>query len=127
MHWDCGMFNVVDRVTLVKFVGIDKTVTKEKTVVYLHKTKGVKDKFSMDMVTIRDLLLDVKVFKMWRGRSSICFVEDDMHKVNVGPKYKVMVVAIVGETILWTSVINEIRLSVCLIRWPIHNNKRGTT
>ena len=37
---------------------------------------------------------------MWRERNSILFLEDDMHKVNVGPKDKVMVVVFVGKTIL---------------------------
>ena len=81
----------------------------------------------MVRVTIGDLLLEVKVVKMWKERNSICFVEDDMHKVNVGPKDKVMLVVIVEETIIQTNVVNRIRLLVCLIWWPIHNNKRGTT
>ena len=55
------------------------------------------------------------------------FVKDGMHKVNVGPRGKLMIVAIVGETILRTSVVNRIRLLMCLTRWPIHNNKRETT
>ena len=38
MHPDCGMFNVANRATLVSFVGVNKTVIKEKTVVHLHKT-----------------------------------------------------------------------------------------
>ena len=54
---------------------------KKETVVHLHKTKLVKDKFCMDRVTIGNLLLEI----------------------------------------------NRIRLLICLIRWPIHNNKRGTT
>ena len=95
--------------------------------VHVHKIKEVEGKFSMDRVTIGDLLLGVKVIKMWRERSSIFFVEDDMHKVSVGPKDKVMDVIIVEETILQTSVINLIRLLVCPTRWPIHNNKQETT
>ena len=39
--------------------------------VHVHKIKEVKGKFSMDRVTIGDLLLGVKVIKMWRERSSI--------------------------------------------------------
>ena len=113
MHRDFGVFNVTNRATHVKFVGVDKTVTKEEMVVHLYKTKGVKDNFNMDMVTIGDLLLEVKVVKMWRGKSSICFVEDGMHKVNVGPRDKIIVEAIVGETIFGTSVINRMRLLVC--------------
>ena len=50
------------------------------------QTKGVKDKFSMDKVIIKDLLLEVRVVKTWRKRSSIRFVEDDMHKAKVGPR-----------------------------------------
>ena len=64
----------------------------------------------MDMATIGDLLLEVKVVKTWRRGSSIHFVEDGMYKANVGPKDKVMVVAIVEETILRTNVVNRIRL-----------------
>ena len=121
------MFNVANRATLISFVGVDKTVIKEETVVHLYKTKEVKDNLNMDKVTIGDLCLEVKVVKTWRRRSSIHFVEDDMYKVNVGPKGKVMVVAIVGETILWTNVVNRIKLLVCLTRWRIQNNKRETT
>ena len=127
MHRGCGVFNVANRATLVSFVEANKTVIKEETVVHINKNKEVKDNLNMDKVTIGDLLLEVKVVKTWRRGSSIHFVEDGMHKVNVGPKDKVMVVAIVEETILRTNVINRIRSLVQLIRWPIHNNKRGTT
>ena len=71
---------------------------KEETVVHLHKTKEVNDNLNMVKETIGDLLLEVKVLKTWRRKSSIRFVEDDMHKVNVGSRGNVMVVAIVGET-----------------------------
>ena len=127
MHRDCGVFNVANRVTLISFVGVDKTMIKEETVVHLHNTKGIKDKFNMDKVTIGDLLLKVKVVKMWKLRYSIYFVKGDMHKINVGPMNKVMVVAIVRKTILRTNVVNRIRLLIYLIWWPIYNNKRGTT
>ena len=124
MHWGCSVFNVANRATLVNFVEVDKTLIKEETVVHLHKTKGVKDNLNMDKVTIGDLCLEVKVVKTWRRRNSIHFVEDDMHKVNVGPKGKVVVVAIVRETILQTNVVNRIKLLICLTRWRIHNNKQ---
>ena len=127
MHRDCGVFNVVNRATLDSFVEMDKTVIKEETVVHLHKTKEAKDNLSMDRVTIEDLHLEVKVVKTWREGSSTRFVGDGMHKVNVGPKDKVMGVAIVGETILRTSVVNRTRSLACLIRCLIHNNKRETT
>ena len=55
------------------------------------------------------------------------FVEDDTHKVNVGSRGKVMVIVIVGETIIWTSVIKWIKLLACPTLWPIHTNKRETT
>ena len=71
---------------------------KEETVVHLHKTKEVNDNLNMVKETIGDLLLEVQVLKTWRRKSSIRFVEDDMHKVNVGSRGNVMVVAIVGET-----------------------------
>ena len=83
MHRDSGMFNVANRAILVSFVGVDKTVTKEETVVHLHKTKRVKDNLIMDKIIIGDLLLDVKVVKIWRKESSINFWEDCMHKINV--------------------------------------------
>ena len=54
----------------------------------------------MDRVTIRDLLLELKMVKMWRERSSIRFVGDGTHNVNVGPRDTIMAVVIVGETIL---------------------------
>ena len=95
--------------------------------VHINKTKEVKDNLNMDKVTIGDLLLEVKVVKTGRRRSSIHFVEDDMQKVNVGPRDKVMVVAIVEETIPRTNIVNWIRLLVRLTQWPMHNNKRGTT
>ena len=63
---------------------------------------------------------------MWRRNSYIIFVEDDMHKINVGPKDKDTVVAIVEEIILRTSVANKIRSLACPIWWPIHNNKQKT-
>jgi len=121
------VFNVVNQATLVSFVEMDKTVTKEETVVHLHKTRGAKDHLSTDRVTIEDLHLEVKVVKMWREGSSTRFVEDGMHKVNVGPKDNVMVVAIVVETIPRMSVVNRIKSLTRLIRCPIHNNKRETT
>ena len=52
----------------------------------------------MDKVTMGDLFLEVKVVKTWRRKSSIHFIKDGMHKVNVGMRDKVMVVTIVGET-----------------------------
>ena len=96
MDPDFGVFNMANRASLVSFVGVDKTVIKEEMVVHLHKTKGVKDNLNTVRVTIGDLHLEVNVVKTWRRRSFIHFVEDSMHKVNVGPKGKVMVVAIVG-------------------------------
>ena len=118
---------MANRAILISFVEVDKTVIKGKTVVHINKTKEVKDNLNMDKLTIRDLLLEFKVVKTWRRGSSIHFVEDGMHKVNVGPRDKVMVVAIVEETIPRTNVVNRIRLLASLTRWPIHNNKRGTT
>ena len=75
MHRDCGVFNVANRATLVCFVEVDKTVMKEETVVYLHKTNEVKDNLNMDMAIIGDLLLEVKVVKPWRRGNSIHFVK----------------------------------------------------
>ena len=112
MHRGCGVFNVANWATLVSFVEIDKIVIKEDTVVHPHKTNEVKDNLNMDMATIGDLLLEVKVVKTWRRENSIRMVEDGMHKVNVGLRDKVMVVVIIEETILWTNVINQIRLLV---------------
>lgn len=109
--------------TLVSFVEVDKTVIKEEIMVHLHKTKRVNNNLKIDRVTIRDFLLKVK---MWRGKNSICFVEDSMHKINVSPKDNVMIVVVVGETILRRSVVNRIRLLVCLTQWLNHNNKRRT-
>ena len=106
---DYGVSNVANRATRVNFVEVDKTVINEETVVHLHKTNEVKDNLNMDKTTIGGLLLEIKVVKMWRKWSSTHIVEDGMHKVNVGPKDKVMVVVIVGETILRTSVINRTR------------------
>ena len=94
------MFNVANRATFVSFVEVDKTVIKGETEVHINKTKEIKENLNMDKVTIWNLLLEVKVVKTWRRVSSIHFVEDGMHKVNVGPRDKVMVVAIVEETIL---------------------------
>ena len=106
------MFNVANRTTLINFVEVDKTVIKEETVVHLHKTNEVKDYLNMDMITIGDLFLEVKVVKTWRKWSFIHFVEDGMYKANVGLRDKVMVVAIVEETILHTNIVNRIRLLV---------------
>ena len=112
MHRDCGVFNVANRAILVSFVEVDKTVIKEEMVVHLYKTNESKDNLNMDKATIEDLLLEVKVVKTWRRRSSIHFVGDGMHMVNVGPRDKVMVVVIMEETILRTNVANRIRLLV---------------
>ena len=109
---DCRVFNVANRATLVSFVEVDNTEIKEETVVRLHKTKEVKENLNMDKVTIGDLLLEVKVVETWRRGSSIYFRKNSMHKVNVGPRNKVMVVAIVEETILRTNVVNWIRFLV---------------
>ena len=70
----------------------------------------------MNKVTIGDLRLEVKVVKTWRRMSSIHFMEDGMHKVNIGPKGKVMVVAIRGETFLRTNVVNRIK-SLLRLTW----------
>ena len=73
--------------------------------IHLYKIKEVKDKCSMDMVTIGDLLLGVKVVRMWKGRSSIIFIEDGMCNINVGPNDKIMVVKNYGGN--WTNVVNR--------------------
>ena len=39
-----------------------------------------------------------------RKKSSIRFVQGDMHKKNVGPRGNVMVVVIVVETVLWANM-----------------------
>ena len=106
------MFNVANRAIFINFVEVDKTVIKEKTVVHLHKTNEVKDNLNMGMTIIGGLLLGVKVVKTWRRRSSIHFVGEDMHMVNVGPRDKVIVVVIVVKTILRTNFTNRIRLLV---------------
>ena len=98
---------MANRATFVSFVKMDKTVIKEEMVVHLHKTNEVKNNHNMDKATIGDIILGVKVVKTW---SSIRFVGDGMHMVNVGPRDKVMVVAIVKETILRTNVVNRVRL-----------------
>ena len=94
------MFNVANRAIFINFIEMDKTVIKEETVVHLHKTNKVKDNLNMGMATIKDLLLGVKVVKTWRKGSSIHFMGDSMHMVNVGPRDKVMVIVIVEETII---------------------------
>ena len=109
---ESGKHALANRATLVSFVEVDKTVIKEETMVHLHKTNEVKNNLNMDMTIIGDLLLEVKIVKTWRRRGCIYFVGDGMHKVNVGPRHKIMVVAIVEETILWTNVVNQIRLLV---------------
>ena len=91
---------MANRAILVNFVEVDKTVIKEETVVHLHKTNEVKDNLNMGMAILGDLLLGVKVVKTWRKGSSIHFVGDGMHMVNVGPRDKIIVVVIVEETIL---------------------------
>ena len=82
------MFNVANRATLVSFVEIDKTVINGEMVVHLHITNEIKDNLKMDMETIEDPLLEVKVVKTWIKGSSIRIVEGGMHKVNVGPRTK---------------------------------------
>ena len=106
------MFNVANWAILVYFIKVDKTVIKEEMVVHLNKTNEVKDNLNMGMTTIEDFLLKVKVVKTWIRGSFIRIVEDDMHTVSFGPRDKVMVVAIVEETILRTNVVNRIRLLV---------------
>ena len=118
---DCGTFSVANLAIFVRFVGVDKTRIKEWTVVHLKKSREVKGRFSMDRVTIGDLLLEDKLVRMWRGRSSILFVGGSMHKVNVGPRVKIMGVVIVGEIILRTIIVNLIRSLACPTRWPTHN------
>ena len=76
------------------------------------KTNEVKDNLNIGMATIEDLLLEVKVVKTWIRGSSIRIVEDGMHKPNVSPRDKVIIIAIVEETILRTNVVNQIRLLV---------------
>jgi hypothetical protein len=83
---------------------------------HLHKILEAKVKISMVRVIIGDLHVECKVVKMWRGRNSTCFVEDGMHKVNVGPKDMVMVVIIVGETIFRMNIVNRTRSLPCLTR-----------
>ena len=112
MHRGCGVFNVANRATLVNFVGVDKTVIKEEMVVHFYKTNEVKANLNMDMTTIEDLFLEVKVVKTWRRENSIHIVKDGMYKVNVGLRDKVMVVVIVQETIFRINVVNRIRLLV---------------
>jgi hypothetical protein len=80
----------------------------ETMVDHLHKILEAKVKISMVRVIIRDLHLECKVVRMWRGGSSIHFVDD-------GLKDMVMVVVIVGETILRTNVVNRTRSLPCLV------------
>ena len=109
---------------LVSFVGVDKTVTKEETVVHLHKTKRVKDNLIMDKIIIGDLLLDVKVVKIWRKESSIIFWEDCMHKINVVRRTRYGC-----NSCKENHPSNECRQLDKIINMPnpIYNNKQGTT
>jgi len=95
--------------TLGSFVELGRTVIKGIMMAHLHKIQESKVIISMVRAIIEDLPLECKVVKMWKEMNSILFVEDDMHKVNVGPKDKVMVVVIVEETIIWTNVVNLTR------------------
>ena len=77
----------------------------------------------MVMVIIRDLLLDDRLVRMWREKSSILFVEGGMHRVNVGLKVRIMGVVVVEEIILQTNVANLTRSLGYLNLWPTHTNK----
>jgi hypothetical protein len=112
----CGVYSVDNPDTLDSFVELDRTVIKGTMMAHLHRTQKSKVIISMVRAIIEDLPLKCKVVKMWKERSSILFVGDDMHNVSVGPKDKVMVVVIVGETILRTNVVNLTRLLACPIR-----------
>ena len=117
------MFSVANLDILGSFVELGRIMNKETMVAYLHKTK----EFSINRVTIGCLLLEDKLVKMWREKSSIIFVVSDMHMVNVGPRVRTMDIVIVGEIINRTSVVNLIRSLTSPTRWPIHNNMRETT
>jgi hypothetical protein len=56
--------NVVNRATLVNFVEVDKTVTKEETVIHLNKINEVKRHLTMEIETIGDHNLEGKVAKI---------------------------------------------------------------
>lgn len=123
----CGVYNVANLDIPDSFVELDRTVIKGTTVAHLHKIREAKVRINMVRAIIGDLLLEDKVVKMWREGSFTLFVEDGMHRVNVGLKDKVMVVVIVGEIILRMSVVNQIKSLACPTRWPTHNNKLETT
>lgn len=58
------MSNVANRATLVNFVEVDKTVTKEETVTHLNKINEVKRHLTMEMEAIEDHNLEGKVAKI---------------------------------------------------------------
>ena len=63
--------------------------------------------------TIDDLLLEYKLIRMLRGKSSITSVVGIISKVSVGRKTKIKVLAIVEVHILRINVVIMIRLLVC--------------
>jgi hypothetical protein len=60
---DYGVSNVANQATLANFVEVDKTVTKEETVIHLNKINEVKRHLTMKMRTIEDHNLEGKVVK----------------------------------------------------------------
>jgi hypothetical protein len=127
MLHDCGVISVANLDILGNFVELGIIIIKRTIVAHLHKTRESKIRINMVRVITGDLPLEGKAVIMWREMRSIPFIEDGMHKVSVGPKDKVMVVVIVGEIILRTSVVNLTRLLTCPMLWPIHNNRLETT
>lgn len=68
-------------------------------------------------------LLENKVGRMRRERSSTFSEKGDTPMVCIGRKVKIVVVVIVEETIFSTIVINVTRSLGCVTLWPIHTNR----